>query len=192
MSTQDSISNTPTLQVEIWKPVVGYEDLYKVSNFGRVKRVKIGKGVMIDRIMTPELFRGGYLRVTLSNRKPKRFVVHRLVARAFIGEPPTPKHEINHINSNRTDNRVENLEWLTPLENMQHARKFGGLALQKGENHPMAILNWESVRNIRQMIKEGETQRSIAKMYGVHYSTIHLIKANKHWTENNSLTTPTH
>lgn len=110
--------------MEIWKDVVGYEGLYQVSNQGRVKsldrnikykdgRVYYTKG----KILKTHLQNGGYLIAHLhKNGKTRGCTVHRLVATAFI-ENPEEKAEIDHINTIRTDNRVENLRWVTRSEN---------------------------------------------------------------------------
>ena len=99
---------------EIWVDIKGYEGLYQVSNQGRVKRLyKNGK----IRILKPSLDNNGYLYVTLSkNNKPKIFKLHRLIAINFIPNPEN-KPCIDHINTIRTDNRVENLRWVTKKEN---------------------------------------------------------------------------
>ena len=110
--------------MEIWKDVVGYEGFYQVSNQGRVKsldrnikhkngRVYYTKG----KILKTYLQNGGYLIAHLNkNGKMKNCTVHRLVATAFI-ENPEEKAEIDHINTIKTDNRVENLRWVTRSEN---------------------------------------------------------------------------
>ena len=98
---------------EQWKPVEGYEGLYEISNLGRVKSLKYGK----ERIMKPGKDGNGYLLVHLyKNGKPKMFKVHRLVAEAFIPNP-FDFSEINHINEDKTNNIVSNIEWCNRLYN---------------------------------------------------------------------------
>lgn len=110
-------------QKEIWKPVVGYEGLYEVSNFGRIKAplkiVRSGKMMRKyqERIITPQHNKQGYLSVSLyKNGKSKRHLVHRLVMLAFVPNAENKPH-IDHINTIKDDNRLENLRWATPKEN---------------------------------------------------------------------------
>ena len=102
--------------IEISKPVVGYEGLYEVSNLGKVKAIKWHRGEE-EKEMKPYTTYKGYLRLRLcKNGKGKQFQIHRLVAEAFIPNPEN-KPYIDHINTDRTDNRVENLRWVTNKEN---------------------------------------------------------------------------
>ena len=99
---------------EIWKDIKGYED-YQVSNLGRVKSIK--KNKVLKQIYNPN----GYLYVGLyNNSKLKKYLVHRLVAKAFI-ENPLNKPFINHKDFDRLNNNVKNLEWCTQKENVHHS-----------------------------------------------------------------------
>jgi hypothetical protein len=125
-----------------FRPVVGYEGLYEVSNTGIVcslarlvpsgNTMKRCKGV----VLKPCVLRNGYLMVVLSNRGIlKHVTVHRLVANAFI--PITDKSLcVNHLDGVKTNNYVSNLEWVTSKENNKHARDTG-LCLHKDDKHPM-------------------------------------------------------
>ena len=108
---------------EIWKDVVGYEGYYQVSNLGRVKSLdrissngrKIKGKILSTKVNTPPY----YPRVSLSvNGKMKLVQVHRLVAQAFVYNPdPEHKTQVGHKDESRTNNRADNLEWVTPKEN---------------------------------------------------------------------------
>lgn len=106
---------------EIWKDINNYENIYQVSNLGRVRSLRR------FRIIKQRLSKSGYLNVTLrkeSNEKLKGMRVNRLVAAAFIDNKEN-KPYVNHLNSIKTDNRVENLEWCTQSENIKHPYKIG-------------------------------------------------------------------
>lgn len=106
--------------IEQFKNIEGWPN-YKVSNLGRVVSTKHGK----ENVLSPMKNWGGYVSVGLSNVTVKRYLIHRLVALAFI---PNPNNypQINHKNGIRTDNRADNLEWCTGSQNQKHAFKYLG------------------------------------------------------------------
>lgn len=112
---------------EVWKPVVGYEGRYEVSNAGRVRSLidTGGKPRVKPMIRKLRMMKSGYLSVTLWNHGKVRLMKpHRLVAEAFLDKPDGAEC-VNHINGDKTDNRVENLEWCTLSENTRHAIRTG-------------------------------------------------------------------
>jgi hypothetical protein len=110
--------------IEQWLPVKDYEGCYEVSNLGRVKSLHLVGGA--TRILKGAKKRWGYIEVSLyKNGVGKNRSVHRLVAVAFIPNPEN-KLEVNHINGDKVDNRVENLEWNTRTENQLHSYRVLG------------------------------------------------------------------
>lgn len=107
---------------EIWKSVADFEHRYEVSNQGRVRNKTTGK------TLAPNVMRHGYLCAHLYDGKGRKSrqvrTIHQLVAQAFL-PPRNEAREVNHINFDRRDNRVENLEWVTRRENVLHAIKNG-------------------------------------------------------------------
>lgn len=113
-----------------WKPVLGYELLYEISNTGLLK------GIKRNKILTPFKDKDGYSKITLSNRRIKKCTsIHRLVALSFI---PNPKGRdmINHIDGDVNNNNSENLEWCNNSENQIHALKIGLLKRKYGRDNP--------------------------------------------------------
>ena len=101
---------------EIWKPIKGYEGLYEVSNFGRIKSIRFGK----EKIMKLQLKKNNYLDISLTkDGKTKRFLIHRLVAEAFIPNPDNLP-EVNHKDECKTNNNVNNLEWCDRVYNINY------------------------------------------------------------------------
>lgn len=119
--------------MEIWKDIDGYIGLYQVSNLGRVKSLNYNK-TNKEQILKPNPNTFGYPSVVLwKNRKYKAYSVHRLVAQAFIPNPHN-KPFIDHINTIRTDNRVDNLRWCTYRENSNNPISK---EKKRGELNPM-------------------------------------------------------
>ena len=161
---------------EIWKPVVGYEKLFLISNKGRLKRIKTGN------ILKPTLIGRGYCScyVSLGSRnKGKLFRIHRLVAEAFIDNPDN-KPQVNHIDCNKLNNNVDNLEWCTNHENMQHAHDNKLMNLPKGEKSKNSKLNKKEVLEIREY--QGKlSSRKVGILYNIDKSTILSIWNRKTW-----------
>lgn len=140
------------LGAEIWKDIKGFEGIYQISTNGRVRSFKETQG---GRILSNKNSKGGYLSIVL---KRKGLVIstriHRLVAEAFIPNPDN-KPQVNHKDSNRQNNYVENLEWVTATENMKHAAKNNPEFLQ-GINHYNKVIR---PKTILQFSLEGKLLR---------------------------------
>jgi hypothetical protein len=122
---------------EIWKPIVGYEGRYEVSNTGRVRSFHFNKPIILSSIVFY-----GYVIVSLCilNKKRNRRI-HRLVAQAFIPNPLN-KPQVNHKDKNKQNNHVDNLEWATNQENVRHSIAMmngRGTIFEIGNNKPKAI-----------------------------------------------------
>lgn len=155
---------------EVWKPIVGHER-YQASTLGRIKNIK-------GEISKLCYHRQGYLRVMVDG---KARMVHRLIAMTFIPNPENKK-TVNHINANKEDNRVENLEWATQSENNQHAVR----------NHlkPYTLKMWvsstkgrkiakEQAKEIELKRKEGYSLRELSVEYGISDAQVSRIANGK-------------
>lgn len=167
---------------EIWKDVVGYEGLYQVSNFGRVKsyahKVKCcgGYRVQPEKILT-NCFDGNYYHVTLfKNNKRHILLVHRLVAMAFIPNNES-KRTVNHIDGNKLNNNVNNLEWATHSENNKHAFRIG-LNHSNGGNTAKPILSYDLNGNF---ITEYESTNDAARKLHISTGNIWSVLAWKRY-----------
>ncbi len=199
-------------EVEEWRKY--REGTYEVSNLGRVRRNAPGISTYIGRVLFPSFSPTGYLQAALSLpgvEKQKREYVHRMVAEAFHGPPPSDMHVVNHKDTNKQNNRIENLEWVTYKENVAHAllnvvrrrgekkpRKPLKGGPQRGENHwmkrwpervargdrmPHTKLNPEMVRSARQRVAAGEKQITVAREMGVCVATMSRVIQGKRWIE---------
>lgn len=165
-------------KLEEWRDVVGFEGIYEVSSLGRVKRIAPSNSTYSGRILNPD-FATGYARVSLhKNGKCHRLQIHRLVARAFlIGFEPN--RHVNHKNGVKRDNRVENLEWVTPRQNVLHAWRLGLCKPVFGEAHSQAKLSDRDVRAIIALVANGTSSRVVANAFGVSESTVSQIILGK-------------
>lgn len=157
---------------EIWRDVVGYEGLYQVSNMGRVKSFFNG----VEKIRKPVLANPGYLSLVLyKDNVPTAKRIHVLVAQAFIPNPDN-KSEVNHRFGDKIDNRVSELEWVTPAENKQHAYDIG--LKRSGCDHPLAKFTEEQVRYIRQVCIPGDPEfviSALARKFNVRIEAVSKI-----------------
>jgi len=171
---------------EIWKDILGYEGLYQISNLGRVKNLERKvKCQNHERIVKEKILKQSkgkkYQQVTLSKKcKSSTKTVHRLVAQAFI---PNPNNlaEVNHIDANTKNNCVDNLEWCTRYENMQHAKENGLIKAPKREkNHWYNKFGKDHIRSKKitqlskndEIIKEWDSLADVKRDLGIFQSNI--------------------
>jgi hypothetical protein len=161
---------------EQWKSISDYKGVYEVSNLGRVRIVKSG------RIRTPSPNHHGYLALKLQR---KHAFIHRLVAAAFIGTCPDGM-QVNHINGDKSDNRSENLEYVTPSENIKHAwRKLGFSPYRpSGESNGNSKLTVQIVRNIRlKWTTNKYTLSELGRQFDIHRTTVRRIVNYEIWKD---------
>lgn len=163
---------------DIWRPVSEFEGQYMVNQNGDIYSAK--KKI----IRKPVLGNNGYYHVMLkSNGIRKSFMVHRIVAMAFIANPDNKK-TVNHKDGNKLNNNVSNLEWCSLQDNIAHGFANGLLMPPKvkhGSEHRAAIFNDVEIEKIRALRGQGLKLREIAAIYNCHLSTIHCITKNKHY-----------
>lgn len=179
---------------EVWLPVVGWEKYYEVSNKGRVR--SLGRSILKSngysdyihrykpRLLKPSKNKNGYMEVKLSKHSKSNSVkVHRLVAEAFI-ENTGNKPQVNHKNSDRADNNIHNLEWVTASENSIHAWNEGKHCRMKrsGEKAKSSKLKEVEVVFIKHWLQSGYFQKDIASTFSVSTSLISAINNGIAWS----------
>ena len=163
-------------QPEEWRPIPGYEGRYDVSNRGAVRTWMVGPGRRRAEPKPLAVYRhqSGYLAVTLWNgNKQRTGRINRLVLLAFVGPPPHPHWHAAHLNNVRDDNRLENLQWKSPQENVDDKVLHG--TQTAGESHPQTFITSLQVRAIRELHRAGWSNRAIAALFKRPYATIRGI-----------------
>ena len=177
---------------EIWKHIEGYEGHYMVSNLGRVKSLDREvnwnfKGVNYKRKIKGRILKQcddgkGYCRVTLAiNSNHINYSVHELVLESFKSKRKEG-YQCNHIDGNKTNNNISNLEWVTPSENTLHAHRIGLATVRKGERCHFSKLKRKEVLEIRELHKSGEYSRNeIANIYDIYPNHVSRIINRERW-----------
>ena len=166
---------------EEWREVVGYEGWYEVSNLGRVRNIKRRNGTAIGLILRANPNGDGYASLGLRrDGVSMTWRVHILVARAFMGHPPTGL-EVSHLDDDKMNPRLDNLEYATHLENIRRAIRTGCLKKhQKGAQNPAAKLNDATVQAIRSNA-ERASYATLAHTYGLSKSQVARIVTRESW-----------
>ena len=172
---------------EIWKPVEGYEGIYSVSSFGKVRREIKANGTYSGYILKPRIStkvgRKTYGSVALHYNFRKDYLIATLVAQAFIGKKPE-NYQIDHKDCNKLNNRADNLEYVTGLENMKRARENNLIVRNpvRGSRNNFAKLKEDQVLEIRKnYVKREISHSAIAKRYNVSGGLITQILSRKIW-----------
>jgi hypothetical protein len=173
------------METEIWVPVLNYEGLYEASNLGRIKllekRIKWGKSTKVipTRILKPYINNHGYLYVTLydKDRNKTNFGVHRIILSSFEGS--SDLHAC-HLDFDRTNNKLDNLQFMTLSQNIERARLAG--RVRNGESHGGSKLVGTDVKRIRKLYSSGVyTQKQLARKFNMGKTTIGDIVNLKTW-----------
>jgi hypothetical protein len=152
---------------------------YEVSNQGELKSWSVKRR---GASMSPRRNTSGYMQVCLRVDGETWYpLVHVLVMAVFGPPKPTPRHRINHIDGNKRNNRIENLEWVTTSENNQHAYKLG-LKSVRGERNPQAVLTDDEVRQMRGLHAQGLGATKIGRLLGRPKSTVDNVIYDGAWS----------
>lgn len=160
---------------EIWKKIPGYK--YTISNQGRLQSHHHRKKTIIKPIGKKERYLSYFI---CKNGTIKKKKCHRLVAEYFIGKCPKG-YEVNHIDGNKKNNHVINLEYITKSENQKHAIRLGLRKVLHGADLNTSILSDKKVIDIRKKYTQGFSQNMLAKQYNVRQSTIWYILHRITW-----------
>lgn len=162
---------------------VPWTNAYQVSSKGNVRSLYFKNKRCNKKRITPLILSktkiNGYLFSTIRvNNKSKNIPISRLMLLSFIGNPPTAEYQAAHLNGIRTDNRLENLSWVTRTENEQHKELHG--TRSRGENHHSSKLTEKDVLKIRKLSIYKE-QLEIAKMFKIDQTNVSAIVLRKTW-----------
>lgn len=168
---------------EAWAAIPGYEGLYEVSSYGRVRRSSKSRMAPTGHVLKPRVTPDGYLRYGLSkHRRYWHVKAHRLVAITFLGPPPCLRSQVAHFDGDKMNNHLSNLRWATPRENEADKKRHGRVGgAPRGERHPQAKLTANTVKEMRRLAAAGTTVKSIAARFGAANQTAYDAIVGKTW-----------
>jgi len=163
--------------MEIYKYITGYEGLYKITSKGNVITLGNGKSTNKNNCIVKSLklkrTTNGYLSVKLfKDGIAKHHLVHRLVAKEFLINKDD-KPQVNHIDGNKHNNEIQNLEWVTSSENLKHAFKIGLAKSKKGAEHKQSIKVVQMNKETLEVVKVWDSIKEIKRIKG--YNTVGII-----------------
>jgi hypothetical protein len=166
--------------LEVWKDIPEYVGLYQISNTGKIKSFPRHGASNVEKILKQSKDSSGYPIICLTkDSKRCTRAIHRILAEVFITNPEN-KEEVNHIDGDKCNCILENLEWVTKKENMAHA-VINGLHT-RGETHSSAKLTEKAVLAIRGLYASGKyTYKNIALMFSVSAPTIQGVINRRYW-----------
>ena len=175
--------------IELWKSIEGYEGIYEVSNFGNIRSLdrtitqtsRWGTDQtykLYSQLIKPKMV-GTYQAVKLNNRGCKNVYVHRLVAQTFIDNPSKFK-EVNHIDGNKLNNKVDNLEWVSRIANQEHSYNMG--LSKSGSDSHLAKLTEKDVATII-FLKEtsGLSYAEVASLFNISGESVSNMCRGLSW-----------
>lgn len=173
-------------KTENWKDVPGYEGLYQVSDFGKIRSFyfdKLNRSLSNNTKPIKPFLNDGYPQVRLYKNGTKQdYKVHYLVMLSFVCDRPDGM-QVGHTNAIRTDNRLINLSWVTPSENSRHAHYVTKtMPFTGGEKNSASKLKNKDVINIRKLKTNGLSNAEIAKIFKVTRQNINFICKKETWT----------
>jgi len=165
--------------MEEFKCINGYENYYQISNYGNVKTLYNRYKKCIFK--KPFIRKDGYVVINLiKDKKQTTFYLHKLVAGHFIQQDgDVLKSEVNHIDGNKQNNNVDNLEWCTSSFNSKHAYDTGLTKI--GSERTSSKLTEDLVRKIPELIKNGNTIKQISKLFNVSTTAIHHVLKGRNY-----------
>lgn len=177
------------IEEEVWKDIPNYEGIYQASTLGNIRSIGFTQEINNQwgstsvrhkkgRVLKQHINTPGYYSVQVSkDRITKRIMTHRLVAITFIPNPEN-KREVNHKDSNKLNNRLDNLEWVTPKENNQHYILLGRKRTPLGMDTHNAVLTEEIVKEI---YLSTLTPKKLSEKLNINKSTISSVKQGVNW-----------
>ena len=173
---------------EMWKDVVGYVGLYKVSNLGRVKRLdknivdKLGRKCHYkEMVLKPNKIKGGYYQLKLTKNSVEiNILLHRIVCRAFHGPAPKGRNFVNHKIGDKSNNREDNLEWCSFQENVDHAA-LHGLRTRGVKTHTAKLTEYQVFEICQLWDMRSLSRYELADKFNISHSNICSILSGDSW-----------